>query len=392
MSISHREPVTLVCPACQQSFQHDVWTIIDAGEQPELTTALLDGTLNQMACPHCAYSHTAQTPLLYHDPALRSVLFAANGASERQVRERAQELTYQLVEQIPEEQRLPYLGDVEVFQELSGMRRAIQRASRRAANRARTSAPATTTPAPAPVPPRAVPLGEQVFAAVQDVLQANTAADLDAAITSHPALRASGADAVLHDLMTAADAQGERDIADAIRSLQQRLQPATATPPVASPTPAPSSPEQIPVLAYQALLRATSSDAVLAVAQSYPALLEPWADSALAHQAEQVLDEGNERLAVAIDERREALSALRNDHTSEQHLLQAVEALLSARDEAVLEDVLARYPILLTDPAQRVLQEVADGAHRRGDRGRAQFAEEYRMLLQTIREGLDQEA
>src|SRR5438876_3504931 len=119
MAISYSENVTLTCPSCQKNFASEVWMLVDAAERPELAQALRDGTLNLVTCPHCDYHGPAGAPLLFHDPANQRVYFAAPPASEEyEWREQVQSLLYLLVGGLPEEQRRPYLGDVQVEQEV----------------------------------------------------------------------------------------------------------------------------------------------------------------------------------------------------------------------------------------------------------------------------------
>ncbi len=65
--------------------------------------------------------------------------------------------------------------------------------------------------------------------------------------------------------------------------------------------------EPLPHDAYQALMQAQSSDALLLAIQTYPLLLEPWVDDLLLHAIEEVLGNGYERLALFIEFRRELL-------------------------------------------------------------------------------------
>ena len=132
MPISQTEQIHLACPACGAGFEADVWTLVDAAERPDLSQALRDDALDVVACPSCGHRMAAGAPLLFHEPAGRRVYFAVPpGADEHAWRERAQQLLYALVAAIPEEQRLPYLGDVQVEHEVAGVRRALLRRERR---------------------------------------------------------------------------------------------------------------------------------------------------------------------------------------------------------------------------------------------------------------------
>jgi ribosomal protein L29 len=109
-----------------------------------------------------------------------------------------------------------------------------------------------------------------------------------------------------------------------------------------------------------------------------------------------VLDEGNERLAATLEERRELLADLRAAAPTDtapvdaapDTLHDAVEALLSADDEDVLAQVLLEYPALLSDEAQDALWRLSAEARSQGDEELATYAVECRAMLRRVREGL----
>ncbi|HNP73251.1 MAG TPA: CpXC domain-containing protein, partial [Kouleothrix sp.] len=128
MAISRSETIRLRCPSCSAAFEAVAWALVDAAERPDLAAALRDGTLNLAECPRCGAVAPAGAALLFHDPASRRVYFAVPpDTGEHRWREQAQALLYELVGALPEDDRLPYLGDVQVEQELGGVRRAVLR-------------------------------------------------------------------------------------------------------------------------------------------------------------------------------------------------------------------------------------------------------------------------
>jgi hypothetical protein len=141
--------------------------------------------------------------------------------------------------------------------------------------------------------------------------------------------------------------------------------------------------------AYQALLMAASVDELRATVGDYPALLEPWADADLYARVESALDAGDERLAVEIEERREALAALRDELAGQGALSPAIAALLHADGEDALAETLNEHPFLLTDAAQQALHKLAASARARGDEQLAAFAAERSAMLHKVREGLE---
>lgn len=61
------QPVQITCPACGVAFRTNVYTLVDAAEQPALKTALLSGQLNVAVCPNCGSGAMLGAPLIYHD-------------------------------------------------------------------------------------------------------------------------------------------------------------------------------------------------------------------------------------------------------------------------------------------------------------------------------------
>ena len=411
MPISYSENAILNCPSCGQPFAAEVWMLVDAQERDDLAHALREGTLNVVACPHCGYHGPADAPLLFHDPAGRRVYFAAPpGTEEHEWREQAQPLLYMLVNSLPEEARRPYLGDVQVEQEIEGVRRAVLR-RQGSRTRARGAAPvedrspapsvhgvehhvveAPPAPAPADTPP--------LFAAIQALLAANSAEEFATIVDEHPALLDSAADQVFTQLAEIAYAQGDHEVAEALREARLTLTGLRGAPAGDTETPRhgdkeldrtlPSS--RSPSLSdatYQAFLRVASAGELIETVRDHPALLESWADADLATRAEAALDEGNERMARSIEERREVLAELRAELIGQAPLLQAIQALLQAGDEDALAQALTAYPVLLTDAAQEALFTFAASARAQGDQQLAERAIECRAMLRTVREGLE---
>src|SRR5262249_3391161 len=154
-----------------------------------------------------------------------------------------------------------------------------------------------------------------------------------AIVAAHPTLLGGEADAAIRQLAEAAYNEGQRDVSDALHELRRSLvrirsgaadrtrvaEHRTPHASLAEPTRVPADAGQLPALdaayqvgdvAYQRLLQVASRDELIAITRDYPALLEEWADAELAERAEAALDEGNERLAGTIEERREVLAAL----------------------------------------------------------------------------------
>lgn len=401
MTISYAEPTTLTCPACGQRFNAQVWTLVDTGERPDLYEALLDGSLNQVVCPQCGQAGPAGGPLLLHEVAMRRVYFVAPAEIDEHIwREHAQALLYALVGALPEEARLPYLGDVQIAQEIDGLRQSLMRRGRRGRPAASAGSPAPSVEAQpvvaAPPPPAPRIQDSPLFDWVQQLLMSEDAAEFQAVVRAQPELLGAPAAALIEALVAEALRADEREIAQALRRilatlaelrLAEQADLVQGDLPVQLASSAPLSP--LTEATYQAILAADSAAALLDAAGEHPAILEAWVEYEVGVRAEQALDDGNERLAQQLDLRREALIALRAEYASEAALLQAVQALLRAEGEEALAEVLGVYPVLLTDAAQALLLQLGSEAQAHDDPQMAAYALECRTMLREVRQRLD---
>jgi hypothetical protein len=388
MPISYQEQAQLVCPACGADFAASVWLILDAQEEPEAVAALLNGELNLVACPACGQRGPAGAPLLFHDAAARRVIFAgAPGSAEHEIRDQARDLHALLVGSIPEEQRRPYLVDVDIAQDLDGVAHLLRRMQKRRPVSAPPPQPSAARPAPPPTdePP-------PLLTAVEALLSADSPAELDRALADHPILLDPATDATLARLVEVAVEQREPAVADSLRQARTLLLRMSAA--VSAPAPA-SAAAASPETALQALLAVTTASELEAVVAAHPLLLSPDTDRLLAERIELALDEGNERLAQALEDRREALAAYPRTATAatpadhEPTLDEAIEALLTAEGEDALADVIDRYPVLLEAVAGQALWQFAAEARASGDEELATYAIECRELLRRVREGIE---
>ncbi len=129
---SRQETTELICPVCQHEFAAPVWLVVDAQERPDLKAAILDGSLQQFACPNCGAAGTITAPMLYHDGASAMLVLAL--PLSIQTPAAAQELTEQLHGYLIESlQPLPatppaYLSNVQLAAELDGLQAALAQA------------------------------------------------------------------------------------------------------------------------------------------------------------------------------------------------------------------------------------------------------------------------
>jgi hypothetical protein len=376
MSISYQEQYQLTCPACGTECGAPLWLILDAQEQPEAVELLLREELNLIHCHACGHRGPAGTPLLFHDGVARRVIFApAPGSAEHEWREQARELHTLLIGSIPEEQRRPYLGDVDIAQDLAGIAHLVRRAQSRRR-------------APTPPKPAESEGNPPLLVAVEALLAANSPAELDQVVARYPILLDASSGATLTQLAHVATEQRAFEVAESLRAARELLKRMEA---LTQPEPVDGTGSALAEEALQALLRAQGSSELAAAVQAHQALGLPTADRLLANQIELALDEGNERLALQLEERREALATLRTaaPRVASTHLLEeAIEALLIADGEAAITAAIDTYPILLEDAALESLWQFAATARASGDEELARYAVECRTMLQRVRDGL----
>jgi hypothetical protein len=226
---------------------------------------------------------------------------------------------------------------------------------------------------------------------------------MPAVAEQHPVLLTTAADDLLEQLADAAVEQRQYEVAEGLhyaRMLLTRMRigsiegtaPATDAAPPTAATP-PGAPPTLSHEIYQALLQVQSSDALANLAQTYPLLLEPWVDDTLSTIIDQVLEEGNERLAHNLEQRREQLAVLRQELVGQDAIealvrQDAIEALLAAEDDETLAGVLIAYPVLLTEETLQDLWQLAADARSHGDEELARYAVECRAMLRKVREEL----
>ncbi|WP_129670605.1 CpXC domain-containing protein [Candidatus Chloroploca sp. Khr17] len=406
MPIAYQEPEAFVCPDCGADFEAPVWLILDAQEVPEAVAALLEGTLNLVTCPACQRRGPAGAPLLFHDGLARRVIFApAPGLPEHAWGEQARDLHAVLVGSIPEEARRPYLADVDIAQDLAGIAHLLRRIKRRPVAQAESGVPEAPVGPPVHEPVAAAqvrpPADEQdappLLLAVEALLGANSAEELEQVVAQYPILFAPTTDAVLNELVEVAANQRAFEIAESLREarallarMSQRLSVALPPALVAGEPVLPAALTYVPDEVLQALLQAQSAAEVAQVAAQHPLLLQPEIDQLLAERIEQALDDEHERLAQVLEDRREALAQVRAQAAGDPgELDEAIEALLLADGVDSLSQVLDRYPILLEEVALQALWQFAAEARAVDDHDLARYAIECREMLLRVRKGLN---
>ena len=401
MAISYTQELRYICPECGLARACVAWVLLDTQERPELRQALLDGQLNMSACTGCQMVSAPDGPLLLHDSAMQQVYFAVPGTMDEHVwREYAQELLHVLVQALPEDQHLPYLGDVQIEQGLDGVRGALTRRARRANRRQSQTGSSESAPAvQVVVAPLRSPAPE-LEEAVEALLACDSTAELEEMVRLRPVLRDASAVALISTMIDSAEKQSDNAIAHALRHARSVLlgvqqgrtveARSVLEPEEESFIDATHVPHaMLPDAAYQALIQADSSEGLHDAVRDYPQLLEPWAESALAQRLETALEIGHEHLAAVIEERSVALADLRSELTDEVHMRLALKALAGAKTEEALLQAITSYPVLLIEATQQALAAMYERTLSRGEEQRAMLIDARRTMLNTVRQGLE---
>ncbi|MGC9396033.1 MAG: CpXC domain-containing protein [Anaerolineae bacterium] len=109
---------TVACPVCGTRFQTPVEQILDVRVNPEVKNRMLSGAVNVAMCPSCGNGGSLNIPFIYHDPEKEvALLFLPFGVGNDEVERQklAGQLTRQLMDAMPQEERKGYLFQPETF-------------------------------------------------------------------------------------------------------------------------------------------------------------------------------------------------------------------------------------------------------------------------------------
>ncbi|HEY0733534.1 MAG TPA: CpXC domain-containing protein [Herpetosiphonaceae bacterium] len=380
MPISYAEPVSLTCPRCQTPFINDTFIIVDGVERPDLVARILDDTLHDARCPSCQQVGRVPAPLLYHDGRNARVLLGVPpDMSEAEWRGVGQTLLWTLIGALPEQARLPYLGDVQAEAGVAGVAQIIRSEKLAGSDEDETEA----------LPP--------IVIAIQALLEARGAAELQQTLAQHPILNEPQSVTIMQELAAEAIKHGQIEAANgfarAAELLDQVKQMRSQAPTVAVDLGADAqrlTPEELESLAF-ALLRSTTGQELARTVDEHPELLEDWIDSALAAYAAQARREDKPRIADGLDERRVALGEMREQYRAQQPVLEALQSYLQAESGDEIEAIVLENELLTTDAADQALARLAESARADNDQDFAAFVEERRRFLQQVRAALEEE-
>lgn len=247
MNRSFTQSIDLECTNCKQPFHADVWLIVDAAERPDLVTQIQDDTLHVVYCPHCGTAHPLDAPVLFHDGASQTLLFASQmHSTATQDQDVARQLGQQLISTTPIEERGVYLTTARTVIGLEGLRRALSG--------------------------EADDERDELSDALRALMMATSPLEVRAVAADHPVLHSTDAHDQLREYVTQLQAGGHDDVATALAA---RLDAVIAA-------------EPHPTLQFiQALLDAEGPDARQAIMQARPQDVTPEVPTILTALADQ---------------------------------------------------------------------------------------------------------
>jgi hypothetical protein len=118
-------PKTMInCPNCRQPISVEVEQLFDQGSDSSAKQRLLSGAFNLVQCPHCGYQGNLATPIVYHDPVkeLLMTFVPTEIAIPRAEQERViGSMINQVIDNLPQEKRKAYLLQPQTALTLQGL-------------------------------------------------------------------------------------------------------------------------------------------------------------------------------------------------------------------------------------------------------------------------------
>jgi hypothetical protein len=106
-------PKTMInCPNCRQPVTVEVEQLFNQGVDPSAKQRLLSGAFNLVQCPHCGYQGNLATPIVYHDPdkeLLMTFVPAEIGLPRAEQERMIGSMINQVINNLPQEKRKAYL-------------------------------------------------------------------------------------------------------------------------------------------------------------------------------------------------------------------------------------------------------------------------------------------
>lgn len=120
------QTVGINCPNCGTPYPTQVFSIVDAGQDPVLKSLMLSGQLNVAVCPRCGAGGAITTPLLYHDPAHDFLgVFVPQQVPVNEQQKVIGDLSRRLMNGLPQEARRGYMLTPKQFLSFQSLLEAV---------------------------------------------------------------------------------------------------------------------------------------------------------------------------------------------------------------------------------------------------------------------------
>ena len=86
------------CPNCGQETSFEIWTVLNAKDNPEKAASLAAGTLTDFTCPHCGFRTILDHPCMFIDPDHKLMVYNVCGDLVDEYNERLYAEDYSLDE------------------------------------------------------------------------------------------------------------------------------------------------------------------------------------------------------------------------------------------------------------------------------------------------------
>ena len=245
MPTSFQQTQQLTCPRCGQSFEAELWLIVDAAERPDLLEKIQSGTLHQMVCPHCQFQGEVDAPLLLYNPPLPlgapfgddkgpgvRVLFSpARRTTAEQDQEQARDLLERLRQSLGDAWQDDWLEDIQTVprqilplilgDDPEAALRQIVAQAQQELERLREEDPETYRQMEERA--RQMLASQPLLETLQAFFQADTWNESQRIVEQHPELLDEEADKLLTQLIQAAKNQGDQNAVDLFQEHQELL-------------------------------------------------------------------------------------------------------------------------------------------------------------------------
>ena len=197
---------TVSCPRCHQPVIAEVQQLFDMNVDPSAKQRLLSGAVNIMQCPSCGYQGPVNKPIVYHDPEKELLLtyFPPNSGLQLNEQERLiAPLMSQIMNNLPMEKRKAYLLRPQTMLTMDTLLEKILEADG--------------------ITREMIDDQQKKLALLQRLLSISDEDSLEKVIAQEEALIDQSFFALLSRIAEAAIAQGDRDTAQGLAALQQKL-------------------------------------------------------------------------------------------------------------------------------------------------------------------------